>query len=82
MDNGQKRVHGIKLQSVVAPNGLIANLCGPFEGKGHGSGMLNETDLLNELRRVAFYNGHPLCLYGDSACSLVFISRQPTETST
>lgn len=27
--NGHKRVHGIKFQSVVAPNGMIANLYGP-----------------------------------------------------
>ena len=29
MYNGHKRVHGLKFQSVVAPNGLIANLFGP-----------------------------------------------------
>ena len=29
MYNGHKRVHAIKFQSVVAPNGLIANLFGP-----------------------------------------------------
>ena len=29
MYNGHKRVHGIKFQSVEAPNGLIANLYGP-----------------------------------------------------
>ncbi|KAK3705284.1 hypothetical protein QZH41_008168, partial [Actinostola sp. cb2023] len=28
--NGHKRVHGLKFQSVVAPNGLIANLFGPI----------------------------------------------------
>ena len=27
--NGHKRVHALKFQSVVAPNGLIANLYGP-----------------------------------------------------
>ena len=30
--NGHKRVHGIKFQSVVVPNGVIANLGGHFEG--------------------------------------------------
>ena len=35
--NGHKRVHSIKFQSVVAPNGLIANLYGPVEGKRHDS---------------------------------------------
>lgn len=29
MYNGHKRVHGLKFQSVVAPNGMIANLYGP-----------------------------------------------------
>ena len=29
MYNGHKRLHGLKFQSVVAPNGLIANLFGP-----------------------------------------------------
>ena len=28
--NGHKRVHSIKFQSVVIPNGLIANLAGPW----------------------------------------------------
>ena len=31
--NGHKRVHGIKFQSVVVPNGVIANLGGHFEGR-------------------------------------------------
>ena len=59
-----------KIQSVVITNGLIANLHGPFEGKRHDSTMLQQTDILNELRRVAFHNGHPLCLYGDPAYPL------------
>ena len=40
MYNGHKRIHSIKFQSVVIPNGLIANLHGPFEGKRHDSTML------------------------------------------
>ena len=70
MYNGHKRVHSVKFQSVVAPNGLIANLCGPFEGKRHDSTMLHESGLLNDLRPVVFYNGQPLCLYGDPAYAL------------
>ena len=30
MYNGHKRVHAIKFQSVVAPNGLVAHLYGPM----------------------------------------------------
>lgn len=68
--NGHKRVHGIKFQSVVVPNGLIANLVGPFEGRRHDSTVLHESRMLRELQRVAWANGEPLCLYGDPAYPL------------
>ena len=70
MYNGHKRVHSMKFQSVVLPNGLIANLSGPYEGKRHDSTMLNESGLLPTLRRVAFYDNEPLCIYGDPAYPL------------
>ena len=63
-------MHSLKFQSVVIPNGLIANLHGLFEGKRHDSTMLQETGLLNDFRRVAFYYGGHLCLYGDPAYPL------------
>ena len=37
--NGHKKVHSLKFQSIVAPNGLIANLFRPVEGKRHDSAM-------------------------------------------
>ncbi|CAB4032157.1 Hypothetical predicted protein [Paramuricea clavata] len=49
MYNGHKRIHAIKFQSVVAPNGLIANLYGPIEGKRHDAGMLRMSGLLDQL---------------------------------
>ena len=56
----------IKFQSVVAPNGLIANLIGPVEGKRHDSGMLADSGLLNQLQQHSFDTGErPLCIYGD-----------------
>ena len=68
--NGHKRVHGLKFQSIVVPNGLIANLNGPFEGRRHDSTMLRESGVLQELQRVAWRDGEPLCLYGDPAYPL------------
>ena len=44
--NGHKKVHAIKFQSVAVPNGLVANLYGPVEGKRHDSYMLNQSDQL------------------------------------
>ena len=45
--NGQKRVHALKVQAVVIPSGLVANLYGPVEGRRHDAGMLEESGLLN-----------------------------------
>ena len=70
MYNGHKWLHSIKFQSVLIPKSLIANLHCPFEGKWHDSAMLQETGVLCDLPRIAFYNGDPLCLYGDPAYQL------------
>lgn len=69
--NGHKRVHAIKFQSVVAPNGLIANLFGPVEGRRHDSGMLALSGLLPMLEaHCVSPTGQPLCVYGDPAYPL------------
>ena len=69
--NGHKRVHSIKFQSVVTPNGLIANLAGPYEGRKHDSGMLADSGLLLQLQAHSFSPaGDPLCIYGDQAYPL------------
>ncbi len=63
--NGHKRVHSLKFQSVVAPNGLIANLYGPVEGRRHDAAMLVMSGLMDELEQHSFDpNGAPLCIYG------------------
>ena len=52
--NGHKRVHALKFQSILIPNGLIANLFGPVEGRRHYSGMLAMSDLLPQLQHMSF----------------------------
>ena len=49
--NGYKRVHAVKFQSVVTPNGLITNLFGPIKGRKHDAAMLRESNLLDGLRQ-------------------------------
>lgn len=69
--SGHKRVHALKFQSVVAPNGLVANFFGPIEGRRHDSGMLRESGLMAQLQ--TFMNqpdGTPYSLYGDPAYPL------------
>ena len=48
--NGHKCVHALKFQSLVVPNGIIANPFGPLEGRCHDAGMLHESSLLTLLR--------------------------------
>ncbi|XP_067122849.1 uncharacterized protein, partial [Centruroides vittatus] len=38
--SGHKRIHCLKFQSVVTPDGTIANLFGPIEERRHDSGIL------------------------------------------
>ena len=65
---GIRKEHAIKFQSVVAPNGIIANLFGPVEGRRHDSGMLAMSGLLEELETYSFSpTGQPLSIYGDPA---------------
>ena len=69
--NGHKRTHALKFQSVVLPNGLIANLNGSYEERRHDAMILNESGLLRDLQAVAWANDRtPLCLYGDPAYPL------------
>ena len=66
--NGHKRVHALKFQSLVTPNGLIANLSSPFEGRCHDAGMLHESGLLTALQVHGHTRaGQELCIYGDPA---------------
>ena len=65
------RIIAIKFQSIAAPNGIIANLYGPIEGKRHGSAMLVESRLLGQMQlHCNDANGHPFCVYGDAAYPL------------
>ena len=69
--SGHKRVHGFKFQSVVAPNGLVANFFGPVEGSRHDSYMLALSGLLRTLEQHSFRaDGSALCIYGDPAYPL------------
>ena len=69
--NGHKRIHAMKFQSVVTPNGLVANLFGPIEGKRHDSAMLAQSGLLGQLQQHSHTpDGRILCIYGDPAYPL------------
>jgi hypothetical protein len=66
--SGHKRCHGVKFQSVVIPDGLIALLYGPIPGSRHDGFMLGESGLL-PLLRDAMPPDSPriFALFGDAA---------------
>ena len=67
--NGHIRVHGIKFQSIVCPDGMIANLYGPTEGRLHDSFILARSGILDQLEHFSFGSHGEilciLCVYGD-----------------
>ena len=68
---GHKKIHAIRFQSVTAPNGLIANLYGPVEGKRHDRSMLGMSGLLNQLQQYSHKGKRDiLCTYADPAYPL------------
>ena len=55
------------LQSVEVPNGLIAHMFGPIEGRRHDAFMLAQSGLHEKLINITKPNGDPYVLYGDPA---------------
>ena len=49
----------------MAPNGLNADLAGPFEGRRHDASLLRESQLLERIEPVPGLRYY--CLYGDPA---------------
>jgi hypothetical protein len=69
--NGHKRLHGLKFQNIVIPNGLISHLYGPIEGRHHDAGMLRESNVLAQMaNHMTSPNGHIFSVYGDPAYPL------------
>lgn len=66
--NGHKRVHALKYQGLMAPDGLFTHAAGPWVGRRHDSRMLSESELYQQL---AIYSrgrdGRPMRIYGDPA---------------
>lgn len=61
------RLHGIRFQSIMAPNGLVVNLGGPWVGRRHHFGMLADSGLLNLLGTKMNELGRIFQIYGDPA---------------
>jgi nuclease HARBI1 len=69
--NGHKRVHALKYQSVVCPDGIVAHMSKPLKGRRHDDRLLRESKLVEILTRCANdAHGQSFYLYGDPAYPL------------
>lgn len=64
--SGHKRVHALKFQSLVTPDGLVSHLGGPYCGNRHDSAILTMSGLLADMRRSLRDEDGPFVVYGDS----------------
>ena len=64
--NGHKRLHALKFQSLIYPNGIIGHLHGPMSGRRHDVALLNESGLLPMFAATA----PNYVIYGDKGYTL------------
>ena len=50
--NGHKRYHCLKYQNITTPNGIIANLFDPLEGRRHDSFVLGHSGVMIQLDNI------------------------------
>lgn len=83
--NGHHKQHGIKWikwQSIVTPDGITVSLCGPFTGSMHVQRMLDESNILPELKELLDQragSGPLHAIYGDPAYTLSDVIARPFQ---
>ena len=65
--SGHKRTHGLKWQGLMLPNGIIADLYGPYPGRRHDSFLLGDSMLNDRLQLWQQNEPVQYKVYGDSA---------------
>ena len=66
--NGKDRVHALKYQALVTPDGILHQLCGPWPGSRHDMHLLHKSELMAYVRslpRPAPGNGDMYAVYAD-----------------
>jgi hypothetical protein len=72
MYSGHKKHHALKFQSIMVPNGMIAHLFGPEEGRRNDNHLLADSGLLERCEQHCFIEHDDgsrqyLHIYGDAA---------------
>ncbi|OWZ19570.1 LOW QUALITY PROTEIN: hypothetical protein PHMEG_0006169 [Phytophthora megakarya] len=65
--NGHKRKHALKSQSVIAPDGIVIHLSGPYAGPRHGAFILQQSGLLEAACEHLMFDEKHYVFYGDPA---------------
>jgi hypothetical protein len=65
--SGYKRVHGFNYQSLVAPDGLIVSLHGPYPGSRNDMGVWHASDLAHTLPDYVVQGNTTYHIFGDKA---------------
>ncbi|GFO32922.1 hypothetical protein PoB_005942700 [Plakobranchus ocellatus] len=61
--SGHKRIHCLKFQGIMTPNGLFAHMFGPMEGRRHDAVMFHESGIMTTLEETMNRpDGTPLCM--------------------
>ncbi len=68
--NSHKRKHGLKFQSIICPNRLIAHCTGPMEGRHHDAYVYFLSGINNGLANKVDQQGRQMAIFGDSAYAL------------
>jgi hypothetical protein len=69
--NGHKRLHGLKLQALSFPNGIIGSLTEAVPGRFHDARLMRLSLLNEKFESLEQAAGTPCHLYGDSAYPLL-----------
>ena len=78
--SGHAKGHGLKYQAIIAPDGVVYFLEGPFEGKKNDYAMWSESRATIRLRRMMAPPRETLYLYGDLAYHYTFGVCAPFRT--
>ena len=77
---GRKKIHGIKSQSLILPNGIIGHFYGPLVVSRHDSHLLSVSGLVAVLRHISsvvLQTAVPFAAYGDPAYPISEVLLRP-----
>lgn len=68
--SGYKKVHCVKYQSLLCPDGIVINLKGAYPGRQHDAGIFRESRIYEELEACTTFEDIQYVIYGDKGYGL------------